>query len=132
MPFEEIRHTADYSIRVWARDMPSLFSEAARGMNSLSGMQLDETHQFNQEILLNAIDYECLLIAFLSELIFIAEQEQVGFDIFKINLEKISLHATLQGARIISIGKAIKAVTFHNLKIIRTGEFLEAVLVFDV
>jgi len=132
MPFEEIRHTADYSVRVWARDMPSLFSEAARGMNSLSGMQLDEAHHFTKEIQLSAFDYESLMVAFLSELIFIAEHERIGFDSLIINLENTTLHATLQGARIISKGKAIKAVTFHNLKIIRTGEFLEAVLVFDV
>jgi SHS2 domain-containing protein len=95
-------------------------------------MQLDEAHHFTKEIQLSAFDYESLMVAFLSELIFIAEHERIGFDSLIINLENTTLHTTLQGARIISKGKAIKAVTFHNLKIIRTGEFLEAVLVFDV
>ena len=37
MGFEEISHTADWSARIWAEDLPSLFVESARAMNSLSG-----------------------------------------------------------------------------------------------
>ena len=37
MGFEEISHTADWSARVWAQDLPSLFAESARAMNSLAG-----------------------------------------------------------------------------------------------
>src|SRR5512145_2314851 len=41
MGFEEIAHTADWSVRVWAPDLPSLFGEAARAMNSLAGTVID-------------------------------------------------------------------------------------------
>ena len=132
MPFEEIRHTADCSIRVWAQDMPSLLSEAARGMNSILGLQLNEAHPYNKEIHLTAFDYESLMVAFLSELIYMVERDQIGFENISIDLDDTSLHATLQGAQINSMGKTVKAVTFHNLKIIKSGDFLEAVLVFDV
>lgn len=32
--FEELHHTADWSLRVWAGDRPALFEAAARRMNS--------------------------------------------------------------------------------------------------
>ncbi|MFA5873569.1 MAG: archease [Anaerolineales bacterium] len=40
MPYEELPHTADWCLRVWAADMAGLFAEAARGMNALSGVRL--------------------------------------------------------------------------------------------
>ncbi len=42
MPFEEIPHTADWSIRVWADDLAGLLAEFARGMNWLAGAELSE------------------------------------------------------------------------------------------
>jgi SHS2 domain-containing protein len=38
----------------------------------------------------------------------------------------------MEGAEIISIDKAIKAATYHNLRIEVTDQGYEAVLVFDV
>ena len=32
MGFEEIRHTADWALRVWASNLSELLTEAARGM----------------------------------------------------------------------------------------------------
>jgi SHS2 domain-containing protein len=43
MGYEEIPHTADWSIRVWAEDMPGLLAESARGMNWLAGVKLAES-----------------------------------------------------------------------------------------
>ena len=42
------------------------------------------------------------------------------------------LHATLRGGRVPGLQKHIKAVTYHNLKIVATVEGFEATLVFDV
>lgn len=36
--FEEVPHTADWSMKVWAEDLPALFVAAAQGMNSMTGM----------------------------------------------------------------------------------------------
>ena len=38
----------------------------------------------------------------------------------------------MEGAEIESVDKAIKAVTYHNLKIQRNAEDLETTIVFDV
>ena len=50
MGFEEISHTADWSARVWAPDLPSLFTEAARAMNSLSGTVIGTSATRDQDI----------------------------------------------------------------------------------
>ncbi len=40
MGYEEIPHTADWSIRVWAEDLAGLLAESARGMNWLAGARV--------------------------------------------------------------------------------------------
>ena len=42
------------------------------------------------------------------------------------------VHVTLSGAPLISLVKAIKAVTYHNLKIRRSKQGFEVEIVFDV
>ena len=40
--FQEIEHTADWALQVWAPDLPILFTLAAEGMNSLAEVKLAE------------------------------------------------------------------------------------------
>ncbi len=40
MPFIEVAHTADWCLRVWSAELPSLFTEAARGMYALAGVKI--------------------------------------------------------------------------------------------
>jgi SHS2 domain-containing protein len=132
MPFEEMRHTADCSIRVWAADLPTLFSEAAVGMYALSGVILADSPRIHKEFITHSPDPENLLVAFLSELIFLAEQEFIAFDHFSILIDGDQLRANMTGAPIKSIKKSIKAATYHNLQIHRTDRGAETEIVFDV
>ncbi len=119
-------------MQVWAEDLPSLFAEAARGMNALSGMQIASGPRLTRTFEHEAADAESLLVAFLSELIYIQEQEHLGFDTFHIELQPPQLRAQMQGAQLASMEKPIKAVTFHNLKIACTQHGCEVEIVFDV
>lgn len=132
MGFEEIAHTADWSARVWAEDLPSLFMEAARAMNALSGAVPSEGPRVKRTFEAKAPDAEGLLVAFLSELVYYQEQENLVFDHFELEIEKQSLKVEMQGAQIASVDKAIKAVTYHNLKIEKTEQSFETTIVFDV
>jgi SHS2 domain-containing protein len=137
MPFEEISHTADWALRVWAADLDQLFEESARGMNDLSGTRLEESPQVQRDLSLSAADAESLLVAFLSELVYIGEQEHLGFDQIEVKTKRAdtkscSLRAVLHGARLFSQDKGIKAVTYHNLQIRQTGRGYEVEIVFDV
>ncbi len=132
MPFEEIPHTADWSLRVWAEDLPRLFSEAARGLNALAGTQFTPGPPVEHRLKLSAPDLESLLVNFLSELLFIGEQEKLAFHEFRINIHGSELEVVMAGTPVLSIDKAIKAVTYHNLHIIKTSEGFETEIVFDV
>lgn len=138
MGFEELPHTADWSLRVWALDLPGLFIESAFGMNTLSGVLLSEGPRTHRTFEATSLDIENLLISFLSELIFAVENERLVFDKFEINLESINLrmeshlHVEMSGAPLVAIAKSIKAVTYHNLQILHTMRGYEVEIVFDV
>ena len=132
MGFEEISHTADWSARVWADDLPSLFKESARAMNTLAGTRIGNGARRRTRFEAEGPDAESLLVAFLSELVYYQEQENLAFDEFELTMEDQRLKAEMEGAQIASSEKAIKAVTYHNLNIQRTNQGLETTIVFDV
>ena len=132
MGFEEISHTADWSVRVWAQDLPSLFIESARAMNALSGTSAVEAPRLKRTFETEAPDAESLLVAFLSELLYFQEQENLAFDLFTLRVASQWLKVEMEGAELASSEKAIKAVTYHNMKIEKTERGLETTIVFDV
>jgi SHS2 domain-containing protein len=132
MPYEELPHTADWAMRVRAPDLPALFSEAALGMNALAGAQPAPGPRINRVFTDDAPDLESLLVLFLSELVYAAEQEQLVFTGFEIRLNGLELHVTMTGAPLLSLNKSIKAVTYHNLQIRHTEAGYEVDIVFDV
>jgi len=132
MPFEELPHTADWALRVWAASLPALFAEAAHGMNTLSGVQLAPNPRLSHSFVAEAPDVESLLVQFLSELVYLVEQEHQGFDAFEISLVGLELKAIMSGAPLLSLNKSIKAVTYHNLQIRQTDGGFEVEIVFDV
>ena len=132
MGYEEIPHTADWSIRVWANDLEGLLAESARGMNWLSGAELAEGPRVKETFETEELDGESLLVAFLSELVYYAEQENLGFDNFEISIKNDRLKVEMEGALLKSLSKVIKAVTWHKLEIRESARGLEVEIVFDV
>jgi SHS2 domain-containing protein len=132
MGFEEIPHTADWSVRVWAQDLPSLLAESARAMNALAGTVTGPGPRLKRTFESKGPDVESLLVAFLSELVYYQEQENLAFDTFDIRMSDRHLSVTMEGSQIASVDKAIKAVTYHNLKVEETSRGYEVVVVFDV
>jgi SHS2 domain-containing protein len=132
MGYKEIPHTADWSIRVWAEDLAGLLAESARGMYWLAGADLVHEPRVKKSFEAEEPDSESLLVAFLSELVYWAEQENLGFDDFEISIKNDRLKAELQGAPLKSLNKAIKAVTWHKLEIRESARGLEVEIVFDV
>jgi protein archease len=130
--FEELSHTADWAIRVWARSLPELFVEAASGMNTLSGLRPTSSPRVSRTFEAKAPDVESLLVAFLSELVWAVEQEKLVFDAFNVVLKGSKLKVIMLGAPILSINKSIKAVTYHNLQITKTDLGFQVEIVFDV
>jgi SHS2 domain-containing protein len=133
--FEELAHTADLEIRVWGKDMVSLFIASVEGMFSLSGIEELEqgVSTVKQTITLKAMDYEGLLILFLEELLYRLTEDYMMFQVQKLSIsDDFSLKAQLKGNQITSYQRDIKAVTYHNLNIRAVPEGYEVNIVFDI
>ena len=131
--FREHAHTADWELEVWAPDLPSLLEQAARGMYVLSGVQLQAGSRQTCSITLHGEDAESLLVRFLSELLWLEQEEGLGFDDFSIAVDsQFNLQAELRGSAIVNLDKEIKAVTYHNLAVQTSEQGLRVTIVFDV
>ena len=132
--FEEVEHTADNALRIYGNSMAELLRNAAHGMNSL--MISDDSTistEIQKNVEVEAVDAESILVEWLAELAYWAETHMLVFKRFEINTVTPALvRATLYGHKVSKLQKHIKAVTYHNLKIIETDKGLEATVVFDV
>jgi SHS2 domain-containing protein len=132
--WEEIPHTADWALRVRGEDLRSLFENAARGMVSLIGGEAEADAEANhRDITLHAPDLEVLLVDWLTELLVLIEEEGVVLtDIGVSAVDDLALAAHVATRRGGQFSKQIKAVTYHNLAVRRSGEGFETTIVFDV
>ena len=132
--FEEITHTADLALRIRGKDLADLMVNAARGMNALMFEgPLEPDADETRHISVSAFDAESLLVAWLSELAFLAESEGTVFHTFSISsLSETELTSVVIGKKAEHFKRTIKAVTYHNLAIIQTDQGLETTVVFDV
>jgi len=136
--YQEIAHTADWELEVWAADLPGLLEQAARGMLHLAGARLQDSP--SQAVLLNlrGADAESLMVTFLSELLFRMEQTGLGFSDFQLHIQELpdraglECTATLLARPLLALDKEIKAVTYHRLNIASTRDGMHTRIVFDV
>jgi SHS2 domain-containing protein len=134
MGFEEVEHTADRALRIFGINLQELLISAAEGMIRLMVADVSKIPaEVEKSIELEAIDAESLLVEWLSELAYWAETEMLVFKKFSIqNVTATHLQASILGGKVSEFEKHIKAVTYHNLKIIKTSQGLEVTIVFDV
>lgn len=130
--FNEIHHTADCAVSVWAPTYTGLLAESARGMYAIMGCSIDDSQQVIRRINLEAEDGESLLVLFLSELLFQAENKNLAFHVMDVHMDGWKLKAEIIGNPITRIDRQIKAVTYNDLLIQTTPSGLLTVLVFDV
>ena len=133
MPYIVIDHTADIGIRITGADIKDLFREAALALVTEIG-----ANAFSAEktaiIDVNGYDYEDLLVVFLNELLYEIQTRNFrvsGLDIT--NLSETNIRAIAKGTPGNTPLKAnIKAVTYHNLTIIKLAKGYETTIIFDV
>jgi SHS2 domain-containing protein len=130
--YEEVDHTADVEIRVWAPDLLELMETSVMGMYSLMGISLQHHPSITKILNLPCSDPEATLVNFLSEVIFFYETEKIGFNGFDFDLKDDILCVKLTGFPILTCRREIKAVTFHKMKINQEKSGLSVHIVFDV
>ena len=133
MTFEVLDHTADVGIRAEGSTLEEAFSECARGMFSLMGDIESCRPEISVEIDVEGHDLESLLYAFLSELLYLSETEEVLFSRFDIAMEGTRIRGSASGCRIADVERhmEIKAVTYHMLSV-EVGETVRCQVLFDI
>lgn len=121
MRFEEIDHTADVGIRAYGKTASEIFESAAAGMFSLIANLEKVRPVGEEEIRLSADDLPGLLVAWLSELLFLHETQHLLFCKFRVSVTGTKLEAKAWGEAIDKkrheLKLALKAVTYHRLTV---------------
>lgn len=135
--YEQVPHTADIAARIYGKDLPELFENAAFAMMDmmadLGGLSANETVEVQAE----GHTEEELLIAWLNEVLYISYIKQILFTEFSVNSIKDGvLVAEARGERMKEgaglIKSEIKAATYHDLEIKKTESGYEVTVVFDI
>ena len=137
-PFEYIEHTADAGMLVRGDSLHSLFTNAAQGLFEMIAVidSIDETTSL--DVQLKSESVEMLFVAWLDELIFKHETEEMFFKRVEItSISPIELIANVYGEPADFnkhiVYTEIKAVTYHQLYVIQNSDGdWEAQVIFDL
>ena len=130
--YEEVKHTADLALRIWAADFHTLLIQSALGMYAMIGVQQQKDQLVTHVLRLQKASREVILVDFLNELVFLLEEEHQFYDHFIFNDEETMVAIEMKGYQVASYNRQIKAVTFHNLEIIERPQGLETTITFDI
>jgi SHS2 domain-containing protein len=113
--FRWVDHTSELELEIEAPSEEEVFADALAAFAELLGDKSGEPA--SRKVELEADDHALLLVEWLSELVYLAEAEQlVPEQATSLELEEGSLRATVQGRR----GEPrhlVKAVTLHRLEL---------------
>ncbi|HKQ60021.1 MAG TPA: archease [Candidatus Polarisedimenticolaceae bacterium] len=134
--FELVEHTADVGIRVTAGDLDTLFRDAAEGLLSLivepgagsPGAEL----RFDLEG--NRLDH--LLFDWLNELLYTCDVRRLVLENVEVKLAGTTLAGRARGRPIDPardrLGREVKAITYHRLKVEPTETGWLAEFIVDI
>ena len=134
--FEILNHTADIGIVAYGKDIKEAFANAAKGMFSLITGLDDVAEIEHRDIELTAADQESLLVAWLNELIYLFDVDNILLKRFHISqLNETHMKAKAYGEKVDSsrheLKMGIKAATYHMLKINKSNGNMVQVI-FDI
>jgi len=129
--YRELSHMADWQVEVWAPSLHELFEQCALAMTGMMKI-VPDGKRIEKEIDLKGTDLEELLVNFLSEILYLIEMDKIVPVNYKIHVGMDGLNAKVTATGIRSIGKIIKAVTFHNLQVQHQDSGWMTQIVFDV
>jgi len=135
--YEFIDHTADLGIRVKGENLPKLFSNAAYAMFDLL-LEIDKIKpEETLRIKIAGGQMEDIFIDWLRELLLKFYSENLAFNEFNIQkLDQSGLEAEVKGEKVDPVKQnlktELKAVTYHGLKIRKSGNLWEVQVIFDI
>ncbi len=139
MSIEELEHTADLRFRIRAPTLEGLFAEATRALMETmygdTGGPVIET----RTVEVSAADREALLHDFLSEVLYLAEAENLVFSDAELAIAEdppMSVRATLRATPFDPArhagGTEVKGIAYFDLSIVEADGGYRLEIVFDV
>src|SRR5687768_3628636 len=129
-----VEHTSEVEVHLHASTLPALFVQAGRALAELMlGDEPRAAETVDDEVSVTASDREALLAAWIDELVFLAETRKAVFTSFEItDLEDGAITARLRGISEPAIKTAVKAATYHDLRVVQKAGRFVATVVLDV
>ena len=135
--YQIIEHTADIGIRVKSFFLAGLFKKAGLAIAGISlerqKLQYPEKHKI--AIRQKAANLEELFVNWLNELLSVSAVESLAFENIRINqinenfVDAIAIGSDMRNYK---VNTEIKAATYHQLKVKKTGLVWQAEVIFDV
>ncbi len=134
--FEVLDHTADTGISATADTLENLVEVMARGMFSIMAVVTPCPADHTVDFEVSATNGEDLLYECLSELLYLSEVEDLMFCDFEIrSIGRHALGVRASGAPVGQVevtGPPIKAVTYHDIEVVESGDVWHGRVYFDV
>ena len=135
--FEFVDHTGDLGVRVSGESLPRLFEQAAEALTFILTDPETIRIKKTRKLLLKAKTDEELLITWLNEFVYLFDTEGLLFKAFEVlSIHDHHLEALAQGEIYIEgrhpIKTAVKAATYHQLKIENHQGVWTAQVIFDL
>lgn len=135
--YQLIEHTADIGIRVKSFSLAGLFKKAGLAIAGLSLETQNHLYPGKHKIIIRqkAANLEELFVNWLNELLSVSAVESLVFEniqINQVNENYVDAVATGSDIRNYKINTEIKAATYHQLKVKKTGLIWQAEVIFDV
>lgn len=129
-----VEHTGELELRLEAPDLASLLEEAARALAEIMAEDAGGAPtKAPERVELTATDRDALLVDWLNELVYRAEIHKCVYgDVHVERANDRHLEATLRGRAPTSPRTAVKAATWHRLRVEKVAAGLEATVVLDV
>jgi len=135
--YELFDHTADLGLRVTAPTLDELFVDAGRGLFAMIVDRPDAIEpRVEEKFEIPGEDKAFLLFDWLRALLTKSETDGVVFGQFAVTLHEGGLTATAKGEPLDAVkhglGREVKAITYHELKVEQRGDGWFAEVIVDI
>ena len=135
--YQLLDHTADLRIRVSGTDPRDLYANAGLALSDLIAGPIARTAEKWIPLAVSGADRADLLVNFLRELLYLWTGE--GKMVTMVTIEEISetdikarIGVTAYRPEIHAVKHEIKAVTYHQIEVVRAATGWQAAIVFDI
>ena len=132
--FEHVEHTADVGIHAWDATLEGCFEQATIGVLDIMGA-FEPGHGERIDIDQTARDLGGVLVDWLSEVLYVADARDAivrGVQVDSVSSDRARGAIQISPRTNVSEGTAVKAITYHQLRVERSNEGWDCSFFVDV